>query len=357
MRSNSRPASLVALLAVLGLVACNDASTTHGGFGRTSTSEGSGLEKVNDLSWKAALDAAQPLTAVSRAVYVVREASLSAIGPDGKPASTTKLSDKATSPLTVVSGSAYYGSGKQVSAIQFPEGTGIWTSKVGAAVSTAPAVVSGHVVVTGQELIALDRETGEEKWSYAGEGKFRGTPAVKGSTIFVASTKGRVYAVDVGTGQPIWELETSSAFGVAPASVAGDMVVVPGRDGVVWGIFAETGRERWRFPTRGVISTGVALANDRAWVGTEAGDVSAINLRTGQEIWRMQDLPAVVTSPVWANGAVYVGCDDGKLVALNAEDGAHKWSFQLESEPLGAPLVGSGEMWMVDVGGRVYHVK
>ena len=352
MRSSSPV--VMTLLCALG---CQGTATSHGGFERASTSDGSGLEKVNELDWKAALDAAHPVLHAGMQRYAVRKSSFSLIDDGGSSAATQKLKHHITSPLTVVSGVAYYGSDKSVVALAFPEGTVVWTANVGSPVTTSAAIVGGTVTVAADDLIALDAATGAEKWSYAGEGSFAGAPAVRGSNVFAATTDGFVYAINSETGQPVWEFETKSRFGAVPVSIIGDMAVVPDRGGSVWGLFADSGRERWRFPTRGVIGVGAAVKGDTAWVGNEAGDVSAINLLTGQELWRMTELPAVVTPPTWANGTIYVGCDDGKVVALDSEDGAHKWSFQLESEPLGAPVVGDGEMWMTDVAGRVYHVK
>lgn len=353
-----RSSSLIHLLVVCALlVGCQGGSTSHGGVDRASVSDGKGLQKVDKLAWKSPVDAAFPVLSVGRTRYAVRKSSFSELDADGKEVSTQKVADPITSPMTVVSGRAYYGSGKSVVAIEFPEGTPIWSSKTDLPVETSVAVSGSLIIAAAGELLALDDETGAQKWSYAGEGKFTGAPAIKGRSAFVASSKGFVYDIDVDTGQPRWSLETTSVFEGVPVSVADDMLVVPGRAGIVWGIFAASGRERWRFPTRGVIGVGAAIHAGRAWIGTEAGDVSSLDIKTGQEVWRMTDLPAVVSAPEWAGGLIYVGCDDGKLVALDAADGAHKWSFQLESEPLGPPLIGDGEMWLADTGGRVYHVK
>lgn len=347
----------VALAALVTLTACSGSSTSYGGFERASTSSGSGLQKVKELGWKTALDAAWPLVRAGRDLYAVRKESVSIVDDEGKATSTHKLADAMSGPLTVVSGRAYYGSGKSVDAVKFPEGEAIWTAKVDKVVATAPAVAGGLVFVAAGDLVALDADSGAEKWSYGGEGDFSGPPSIRGSDVFVASSKGFVYAIDMATGQPRWTLETPSSFVGVPVAVAGDMLVVPGQGGLVWGIFAETGRERWRFPTHGVISVGVAAHEGRAWIGTEAGVVSSVDMLTGQEVWRMTDLPAIVTPPTWASGIVYVGCDDGKLVALDATEGAHKWSFQLESEPLSAPIVGDGALWIADAGGRVYSLR
>lgn len=345
---------LVCLLCLLG---CRGSSTTHGGFERASASEGLGLQKVNNLVWKASLDAEHPVLRVGRTSYVVRDSSFSAVDAAGKPTSTQSLEDKLTGPMTVVSGRAYYGSGKDVVAVEFPSGKRLWKVSVSAEVTTAPAVLRGVVVVAANNLVALDATSGTEQWTYAGDGEFSGAPAARGDDVFAATSKGWIYAINVDTGQPRWSLETPSSFEGVPVSLSGEMAIVPGRQGIVWGVFADTGRERWRFPTGGVIGVGVSVHDGRAWIGTEAGDVSSVDIRTGQEVWRMTELPAVVTSPTWAAGAIYVGCDDGKVVALDAADGAHKWSFQLESEPRGAPQIGDGEIWMTDGGGRVYYVK
>lgn len=337
--------------------ACSSDAIPHGGAARSSVSEGPGLGQLGALAWKADLEAAQPLARVGDEIWVVREDSLARATDDGSVDEPAPIAARPSSAMTVVGGAAYYGSGKSVVAVGFPSGEPIWSTKVGDSVVASPLVVGGAVVAAAGDLVALDAGTGEERWRYRAEGDLRGAPALWGDDIFVVSSRGVIYAIDLGSGQPRWQFQTGAEFGAVPVAAGDEVVVAGGRDGVVWAVFRETGRERWRLPTQGVISSGAALRDRFAWIGTEGGVVHAINVRTGQELWRTAELAAVVAPPVWGGGRLYVACDDGNLVALDAEDGARLWAFQLESEPLGPPVPGDAEMWMADRVGRVYHIR
>lgn len=352
MRYVSGMATTVILLATLcsacGIGESEDPAQT----GVRSTS---GLKEVGEVAWKVDAKAHGAPFAARRNLWVRSQKSVTPLSEkSGELGEAVDLGATATSPIVAAGSRLFFGAGRSVRVVDVSDGEQAWKSTTGATAGAEPVVTDGTVLVSAKELYAFDASTGDEIWSYSAEGDFFGPPSVVGSEVFVADTRGGVHSVDLNTGQAVWTLETGDSFQGAAVAASSEMIVIGGQSGYVWGIFAETGRERWRFSTGGVVAVGVAFDGQTAWVGTEAGEVVAINTRTGQERWRRGELAAIVTAPRLAAGRLYVGCDDGAIVALDAGSGEVDWSFELESEPIAAPLIDDGQIFVTDIKGRVY---
>lgn len=356
MRFSDRLA-ILALIAVAA-VACKDSSTVRGGLGRTGVASGRGIQKVTELAWKSDVDSFGSVLLVSGDVWVPTRKKLVHLSDDsGEEVEHVELPAVASPAMTIASGVAYWGSGHRVVAANVDDGEELWSSKTKSAVQTAVAVSDELVLAGGGTLHAFERVSGEEQWTFEGEGEIDGAPSFVDDQAFVTDSSGRIYAVDAATGQQSWVFEGPAGFDPVSVAVDGAVAVAGDSRGVVWAVFADRGREKWRFPTGGVVSSSVAIHDDRVFVGNEAGVVLAINARTGQEVWRTDELAAVTTAPVVAGGLVYVGCDDGRLLALDEETGEVAWEFELEDEPVAAPTIGNGTIWVTDHSGQVYAIE
>jgi outer membrane protein assembly factor BamB len=67
------------------------------------------------------------------------------------------------------------------------------------------------------------------------------------------------------------------------------------------------------------------------YVGDHRNAVYALYADTGQQKWRYDTDGVVESSPVVDKGAVYVGSYDGKLYAIDAEAGHLKWTFTVRA--------------------------
>jgi outer membrane protein assembly factor BamB len=127
-------------------------------------------------------------------------------------------------------------------------------------------VLAGDLVVFGDSYVhAFDRSTGERRWTFTGfdSATFTGgSPgffrlASDGSHIFAGSMNGRAYALNVADGSSLWETQVGSEFGdaVRDAYVSGGTVYYiiqggpPPFAGDVVALDAVTGDARWRYST------------------------------------------------------------------------------------------------------------
>jgi outer membrane protein assembly factor BamB len=83
------------------------------------------------------------------------------------------------------------------------------------------------------------------------------------------------------------------------AAVAGDRVVVGGRDKMVHCLNAKTGKAIWTFATRARVDSSPAIA-------------------TGKKVWEFEASAPLSASPAIAGGRIVIGSQDGKLFCFGA---------------------------------------
>lgn len=246
-------------------------------------------------------------------------------------------------------------------AVDLSTGKVKWTSRpTGTAhgnpfVATAPAV-SGDIVITpmGNTLVALSLATGKEVW--------RGPATAQGATVVVNSGMAYVlgedsnfYALDATTGREKWKK------GFARSGSCDSVPIV--RDGIVYlsgsvlvtpadanraasyylhlfALDANTGQERWRYPsapqgiTGGVcFSQPIVTADTFFAVGGQT--LYAVNLATGRERWQPIEVRRPVEGQVRAvkvhglvdAGSVLVGLTSGFLIAFDKATGQTAWEI------------------------------
>ncbi|MBV9606246.1 MAG: PQQ-like beta-propeller repeat protein [Solirubrobacterales bacterium] len=78
--------------------------------------------------------------------------------------------------------------------------------------TTAPAVANGIVYeLDGSMLEAVPEDgLGPIAWTFSGDGQLDSAPLVIGSTVYVGSSSGELYAVDGVTGQQLWSTNVQS---------------------------------------------------------------------------------------------------------------------------------------------------
>ncbi len=158
-------------------------------------------------------------------------------------------------------------------------------------------------------LHALSADTGEALWAYETRGPILHSPCYAEGVVYVGSAGGDVAAVDATDGTREWAFEGVAGGFAASPTVAGDTVLIGGRDGVFYGLNRTTGKERWRLQTGGPIRNTAAVAGDRVVFVSDDMHAYAVDLRRGDPAWRsgkLQGLSARSYYPVVLGDAVAI---------------------------------------------------
>jgi outer membrane protein assembly factor BamB len=122
--------------------------------------------------------------------------------------------------------------------------------------------------------------------------ELRLVPAYHQGRIFVADSEGQVQALDVGSGEPVWTVQTETP-----------------------------------------ISGGPGVGNGKVMFGTRKAEIIALREEDGSELWRTRVSSEVLSVPQAAEGTVVVHTVDGRLYGLSTDSGEHKWTYD-RSEPV-----------------------
>ena len=158
----------------------------------------------------------------------------------------------------------------------------------------------------------------------------RQRPAVADGRVYAAAVKGGVRALDLQSGQPVWQYKSDLRISGGPG--AGDGLVVVGTlDGQVIALDAATGTEKWQAKVPNEVIAAPTIGQGLVLVRSNDGRVSAFDSDTGERRWfSNHDLPSLTVrgnAPVTLGpGIVFVGNDDGTVSAMSLSDGRPLWN-------------------------------
>lgn len=254
----------------------------------------------------------------------------------------------------------------------------------------APLVVSGSddEGFAAPAVLALDAETGEERWRYDEFGErddVSASPAVVDGTVFVP-VEGTLYALDAGDGSVTWQ----RALHVHPnASVAV-------RDGVVYcptmpprgdeesdephgrllALDATSGETRWEATVEDLsLRTSPAVTDDSVYVAattttaclatgggdetcesTSRGRLHAFDRETGTRRWVADVEPDTRSSPAVVGDTVYLGCRNGLSAVTTEGETVFRTDFADEVYVQSSPAVADGRVYLGASNGTLYAV-
>ena len=75
--------------------------------------------------------------------------------------------------------------------------------------------------------------TGAAAWTFATRGRVDSSPVVTGGRVYVGSSDGHLYVLDLASGRKLWEFDAGAGITTSPAVAAGRLVI-GSRDGRVY---------------------------------------------------------------------------------------------------------------------------
>lgn len=237
----------------------------------------------------------------------------------------------------------------------------LWRADAGRAVRGAPALGESVVAVgtVDRTVVLLSRESGELLWRSRLGGTIRSGPLLDDDRLYVgteAAPDGRVYALRLKTGRPIWVAKTGGV--AAPLALDGDALYAGSERGVVLRLDAETGAIRWRHRLSGGIRAAPVPTASGLAVATDDDSLYLLDARTGDVLARARTPGAVFGTPATSPDRLYLGTTSGHVQAVELPTLRVLWDHDAKDAVYGAPalvldtlyvLTRKGTLWMVPV--------
>jgi len=207
----------------------------------------------------------------------------------------------------------------------------LWTSNLNDSVTTSPVVAEGKVFIgtSSGNFYALDLATGQAIWTFDAGSPVSTSPAFQNGLVFFGTENpGKIYAVDSGTGLAKWlhQVPTGASVYSSPA-VVNDKVIVGSSDGNLLCLDQWEGQVLWTTHVGSGNISSPAVENGTVFVTSSIG-VEAVDLLTGTLIWQYDTSWPVVSCPAVADSIVFVGSENNdRVFAFRDSTGQPLWIF------------------------------
>jgi outer membrane protein assembly factor BamB len=195
-----------------------------------------------------------------------------------------------------------------------------------------------------------------------------GTPVVKNGRVYIGAYDGNVLYVTTNGELSGTKFKTKGPI-IGSVVIYGDTLFVGSSDGRLYALDLNL-KEKWRFETGGKIWSTPVVGSGVVYVASADHNLYAIDAESGNEIWRFETDAAIMSTPLVANGKIYIGGCDRKFYAIEAakEDerlaagsGASPTAREYDSIFEGAQnwfwtqaLAYDGEIWVGSLDHKVY---
>ncbi|MCO6552268.1 MAG: outer membrane protein assembly factor BamB [Gilliamella sp.] len=168
------------------------------------------------------------------------------------------------------------------------------------------------------------------------------------NAIYVASRSGQVKAIDLSSGNTIWDvnLSKSTLFSSKTALFSGGVsaddkyVYVGSERAVVYALDRLDGKVVWEKTVKGEVLARPVSSENKLIIHTANGILQGLDRDTGDYLWDVSfEVPALSirgnSTPTIAHGAAIVGDDNGRVNAYYINDGELIWQQRI-SQPSGS---------------------
>jgi outer membrane protein assembly factor BamB len=256
--------------------------------------------------------------------------------------------------FTIKENNAFVGSAdKNLYCFSAKSGNLKWKITLDDWIRSAPVVLNDHVfaATTSGKMFSIDTKNSEPgiKWAkmisthpiYADLSTYQGD-------VYAAASNFYLINVQAETGKVNWKTSTFEAIHNEDGTqILGDLVGQPDFqssavvvDGIVYfgthrfvfAVDVESGKEVWRFETRGQVSGAPAVDNGKVFFGQRGGTPNfyCLDAKSGNLVWKKR-YGHVWASPNFIDGKLYLNTEGGIFMCVNENTGDIYWSFKSTS--------------------------
>lgn len=207
----------------------------------------------------------------------------------------------------------------------------LWTFKVpkGAFESTA-AIVDGVVYIGDLDgkVYALDLKSGEKKWEYKVDSGFSASPAVRDGLIFIGDYDGTFYCLD-NQGKLKWKHATEAEIN-SSANFYKENVLFGSQDATLYCLNMKTGEVAWSYQIMDQIRCTPTVVEDRCFVAGCDARLHIVDLKEGKGVTAVDiDGPTMVT-PAVVGDSTYFGTEQGTAFSINWKKAVKNWDVKID---------------------------
>lgn len=269
-----------------------------------------------------------------------------------------------------------------VAALDAATGEKLWEYKTEAPVRTPPTAYRGNVyfVTNTNDAIALDQSTGEKQWNFqsfeeAARILSAASPAAAGDLVVAPFSSGEVVAFLAGSGRPVWNDTLTRNTQLTALSALNDIAGSPVIDrGLVYAVShagrlvaidIRSGERVWEAPIASLQMPWVA--GDYIFVVSIDAELVCLSRNDGAIVWvsqlkryekaKKRKGRIAWAGPILAGDALVLVSTNGKVVKVSPKDGAVIQTKKIDDGSVIAPIVAEESIFILTQKGTLYALK
>jgi outer membrane protein assembly factor BamB len=269
-----------------------------------------------------------------------------------------------------------------IAALSAETGDELWRVETGAPVRTPPTAYRGSVyfVTNVNEMIALKQETGEREWNFqsfeeAARILSAASPAAAGDLIVSPFSSGEVVAFLAGSGRPVWDDTLARNTQITALSALNDIAGAPVIDrGLVYAVShagrfvaidIRSGQRVWESPIASLQMPWVA--GDYIFVVSIDSQLVCLSRADGAIVWvsqlkrydneKKRKGRISWSGPVLAGEFLILVSSDGRLAKVSPQDGSLVDTKKIDEGSVVSPIVADEKIFVLTQNGKVYAFR
>jgi outer membrane protein assembly factor BamB len=265
-----------------------------------------------------------------------------------------------------------------VVALNAADGAEVWRKRPGGPLRGSPTLANGQVYVVTQDnqLFALSQDKGEVQWTVSGSLESQGVfgvaaPASAQGTVIAGFSSGELNAYRYENGRSLWgDVLTRTSMSTSVSSLSDidaepvidqGRVYAVGQGGRMVAMDIATGNPVWEQNIAGISSPWAA--GEWLFVVTDDARLMCLSRGNGKARWIVQLMhyknpkkpknPVSWEGPVLAGGRLILGNSRGEIVSVSPKDGAVLSTMETKSPISLQPVVANNMLFILDDKGRL----
>jgi outer membrane protein assembly factor BamB len=168
-------------------------------------------------------------------------------------------------------------------------------------------------------------------WKFTVEkGAFEGTPVIVDGVVYIGDLDGKVYAIDLKSGQSKWTHETNSGFLASPA-VSNGRLYIGDYDGMFYCLDCSDGKKLWEYESQAEIDSGANFFGENVLFGSQDATLYCLNAGSGAVVWKHEIEDQIRCTPTIVEGRCFVAGCDGRLHIIDLNKGVEEASVDIQA--------------------------